>query len=111
MKSITENDIASVAQAIVREVNPERVYLFGSRARGDAREGSDLDLLVVDGENFGPARSRIAEMGRLYRLLMQFRIPTDILLYSADEFHEWSGSLNHVIGRCVREGRLLYERS
>jgi predicted nucleotidyltransferase len=111
MIDVTEEVLSDMVQAIVREVDPERIYLFGSRARGEARQDSDVDLLIIVGEPFGPVHSRFQEINRVYRALSSFRIPNDVLLYSSDEFAKWSQSLNHVVGRCSREGKLLYARS
>jgi uncharacterized protein len=111
MIDVTEEFLSDMVQAIVREVDPERIYLFGSRARGEARQDSDVDLLIVVREPFGPEHSRFQEINRVYRALSSFRIPNDVLLYSSDEFAKWSQSLNHVVGRCSREGKLLYARS
>ena len=110
MIEVTNEVLADMVEAIVREVDPKRVYLFGSRARGDARQDSDVDLLIVVSEPFGPEHSRFQEINRVYRALSSFRIPNDVLLYSSDEFARWSQSLNHVVGRCSREGKLLYAR-
>jgi hypothetical protein len=38
-------------------------------------------------------------------------VPTDVLVYSRDEAERWRKSLNHVVGRALREGKVLYERS
>jgi predicted nucleotidyltransferase len=111
MIDVTEEVLSAMVQAIVREVDPERIYLFGSRARGEARQDSDVDLLIVVSEPFGPEHSRFQEINRVYQALSAFRIPNDVLLYSSDEFAKWSQSLNHVVGRCSREGKLLYARS
>ena len=110
MTIVSETVLAEMVQAIVREVDPEQIYLFGSHARGEARADSDVDLLVVEREPFGPWHSRFQQINRLYRALSSFRIPKDILLYSRDEFAKWRNSLNHVVSRCYREGKLLYER-
>lgn len=107
---VTDKVIAEMVERIVAEVQPERVYLFGSRARGEAREDSDVDLLVVEREDFGPGRSRLREIQRISRALYSFRIPTDILLYSAGEYAEWKESRYHLVGHCEREGRLMYGR-
>jgi predicted nucleotidyltransferase len=111
MIEVTDKILADMVQAIVREVDPERVYLFGSRARGDARQDSDVDLLIVVSAPFGPGHSRFEELNRIHRALSVFRVPKDILVYSSEEFAKWSRSLNHVVGRCSREGKLLYARS
>jgi predicted nucleotidyltransferase len=99
-----------MVDAIVAEVRPEKVILFGSRARGDYREDSDVDLLIVEAAPFGPERPRRREAGRLYRRLAGFGIAKDLLLYSRDEVAEHADSSHHVVGRALREGRVLYER-
>lgn len=48
----TLTDIANLIKPIVRKYGVKEIYLFGSYARGDADEDSDLDFLVFGGENF-----------------------------------------------------------
>jgi len=98
-----------MTQRIVREVHPQRILLFGSRASGQANQDSDIDLLVVEREPFGPNRSRRQEAARIWRCLSEFRIPKDILVYSESELADWKDSSHHVVGRALREGKVLYE--
>lgn len=48
----TLKDIVSLVKPIVRKYRVKEIYLFGSYARGEADEDSDLDFLVFGGENF-----------------------------------------------------------
>jgi len=108
---ITEKDLEGIVKVIVEEVRPEQIILFGSRARGDSRGDSDLDLLIVESRPFDKTRSRRKEMARLWRLLASIPVAIDILLYSREEVEYWKESLNNVVGRALREGRVIYERS
>ena len=90
MKPVTEDLIRQMVGAIVAEAHPERVILFGSQARGDAGETSDVDFIVVDSAPFNEQRSRRRFSARLYDALAEFRVPTDILVYSRREFDYWS---------------------
>ncbi|MDE0524646.1 MAG: nucleotidyltransferase domain-containing protein [Boseongicola sp.] len=103
--------LRQMTATIVEVADPEQVILFGSRCRGDAEADSDVDLVVVEAEPFGTGRDRGAEEARLWRALAKFHVPKDILVYSADEANRWRGSLNHVLARALREGRVLYERT
>jgi len=99
-----------MVRAIVDEADPEQIILFGSRARGDQRRDSDVDLIVVEAEPFGPERSRHQEMVRLYHAITGSGVSTDLLVFSREDVEYWRDSLNHVLARALREGRVLYER-
>ncbi|MGB4333726.1 MAG: nucleotidyltransferase domain-containing protein [Chromatiaceae bacterium] len=100
-----------IIDATVGAVAPERIVLFGSRARGDSGPDSDLDLLVVARDSFTPEHTRQGDLRRIRQAIRPFRLPVDVLLYSRDEFDTWRQSSNHVIGRSLREGLTVYERS
>ena len=110
MTRVDELLLQRMTASIVEVADPEQVILFGSHARGDAGTDSDIDLVVVEAEPFGPDRDRGAEETRLWRTLAKFHVPKDILVYSRDEVDYWRHSLNHVLARALREGKVLYER-
>ena len=110
MPDVSDALLDRMIRAIVDEVDPEQVILFGSRARGDARPDSDIDLLVIESEPFSNGRSRRAEEVRLNQGLPATAVATDILVYSRADIEQWRGSLNHVAARALREGRVLYTR-
>ena len=104
----SKDQITRMVDAIVEAVRPAQVILFGSYARGDVRDGSDLDLLVVEAQDFGPRRSRWKEITTIRRALRPFRGPKDILVYSRGEAERLRESRNHVVGEAFREGKVLY---
>ncbi|NIS25804.1 hypothetical protein GWO43_17735 [candidate division KSB1 bacterium] len=73
--------------------------------------GSNVDLLIIEKESFGPNRSRREEISRIRNASRTFRVPKDVIVYSKEEMEKWKDSANHIAGRGVREGRWLYERS
>lgn len=110
MQSNEDDLIQEMVDTIIREADPDAVILFGSRARGNARADSDVDLLIVEREPFTPQRSRRQETARLYLALRKLALPKDLLLYSRDEFERLKDSVHHIVGRAQREGRVLHER-
>lgn len=108
--TLTPKLLEQMTEAIVQAVAPEQIVLFGSQARGTAGPHSDVDLLVVTAEGFGPHRRRIKEITRISKSVGRFGRPTDILLYSQQEVENWKGSRNHITTRALQEGRAIYER-
>jgi predicted nucleotidyltransferase len=110
MLTIDENIFQQITDCIVKEVKPARIILFGSAARGQQHEDSDVDLLVIEDEPFGAARSRFRETALINRALAGIRVAKDILVYSTEEVERWRNSLNHVVAHALREGKDLYVR-
>ena len=111
MSEIEQNLLRDIVDIIIREADPEQIILFGSRARGDACPDSDVDLLIIESEPFTAQRSRRKEAGRLWLALANIEISKDLLLYSRDEVEVLKDSLNHVVGRALREGKVLHVKN
>ena len=80
-----------------------RLIVFGSHARGDARENSDLDLLVIEPE----VVDRAAETVRLATLLGRRLVPADIVVMSLAAFETQRTVPNTLAFRVAHEGRVL----
>jgi len=97
--------VEEIVRRIVETVHPEKIILFGSLARGDARPESDLDLLVIAHSQ----EPRYRRSAPLYGILSDILIPMDILVYSPEEVEEWSGVRRAFITTAIREGKVIYE--
>lgn len=102
----TEPDYEGIARRIVEVADPDKIILFGSRARGDHHADSDIDIMVV--------MKRIADRGKL---IMEMRravgytgVGTDILAYSTREISQRADWSSSPISSALKEGRVLYER-
>ena len=84
----------------------ESVYLFGSYAKGTAREQSDIDIAILL-ETDLYWRERNAILNRLYCDMSQRGYNVDFVLKKSDKFRTESGlpTLSRVI---LREGKLLW---
>ncbi|MGH8909121.1 MAG: nucleotidyltransferase domain-containing protein [Egibacteraceae bacterium] len=102
---IPTETLQQVVRVLVDQAQPRMVILFGSYARGEATDESDLDLLVV----LRQVTSRRAEMVRLRNALRPLRIPADVLVVSEAQLDEWGGVHGTVVHQALSEGRVLFE--
>lgn len=110
MSGVNKETLAQMVETIVDEIHPQKVILFGSQARGNPDNDSDVDFLIVDSNPFGPERSRRKEMARIWKALGKYMLPVDLLLYSQTEFDQRKRSRSHVAALADREGKVMYER-
>ncbi|MDF1579642.1 MAG: nucleotidyltransferase domain-containing protein [Desulfuromonadales bacterium] len=108
---MTEHEaLDEIVRRLVAAAQPERIVLFGSRAREEAGADSDFDLLVIEREPFDAKRSRLVEIGRLEAALGRLPYATDLLVYSSAEVARRGISPHHVVARALREGTVVYAR-
>lgn len=110
MITVTRLQLKSIADAIKRVAEPNRIILFGSQARGTADKNSDIDLLIIGQPPLSSSWSRRREIGRIRRSLPATGIPIDVLFFTPDEVAKWRDSTNHIISEALQEGEVLYER-
>ena len=96
----------------LKEYDPEKIYLFGSYARGDARDDSDIDLLIVKDTEERPL-SRIDDVTSI--LYPKNKVLTERFDWAIDPVVITSKELsnrnkNFFYKNILKEGKLLYER-
>ena len=92
---------------IPRAVQPSKIILFGSRARGDSRPDSDYDLVVIkEGEIDEHATSASVTVDLARR--RDITVPVDIIPVSAAGFERRSSKAGSPISAAAREGITVY---
>ena len=97
--------LAEVVRRLVQAYAPERVYLFGSKARGDAGADSDYDLMLVVADD-APAEQRRSRLA--YQVLWGTRAAADVLVWTVTEFESRLGVVASLPATIMREGRLVH---
>ena len=109
---ITPENIRNLIARIVEAVHPEKIYMFGSRARGDIHNYSDLDLLVVIETDEPDKRKRGVEIAWMTR---GRGFPMDVLVYTPDEFMKAANHEDYwfdpLVKDVLKEGVLLYPQT
>ena len=103
---VTESLLADVVSCILSVGNPQKIVLFGSRARGDSRPDSDLDLLIIEDSEL----PRYRRSARYRRALCGLFPAKDVVVWTPDEVEEWCEVPNAFITTVLAEGKVLYEK-
>jgi predicted nucleotidyltransferase len=98
-------ELADIVRRLVAAYDPERIYLFGSKARGDAGPDSDYDVLVVVPDD-AAAERRASRRG--YEALVGTGYAADILVWRRSAFDVRLSLAASLPATVAREGRLLY---
>jgi predicted nucleotidyltransferase len=106
-EKITPELINYIVEKIVREIQPEKIILFGSYARGDFGEDSDLDLFIIKNSE---ESSRIVRR-KVDHLLWGRRFSVDIIVRKSEEV-EWNFRARNpfYLHHIFKDGKILYER-
>ncbi len=100
-----EPSLDEAVRRLVAAYEPERVYLFGSTARGDVNENSDFDLMIIVPNDAKPERRR-SRLG--YQALRGTGTAADILVWTKKYFDERLHLAASLPATIVREGKLIY---
>ncbi len=98
--------VQEIINKIVEGYDPEKIIIFGSYARGDAAEGSDLDVMVVK-ETSARWIDRHVEVSGLCRPRL---LPMDIVVKTPAEIEDALAHRELFMREIMREGVVAYER-
>mgnify|MGYP000964107015 FL=1 len=103
---LTSQAISATAERIAAAASqPVRVIVFGSYARGDANDDSDLDLMVIEPQVADPTDAYL----RLREAVGSIGVGVDLLLLSEQEYQKRREWWTTPVYWAEREGRVLHE--
>jgi predicted nucleotidyltransferase len=111
MATVSEGNLSQhqslnvVLQRILSVVQPRRVILFDSAARGQMTPDSDLDLLVIVP---GPVHRRRIEQ-QIYRNLRGVLVPVDVVVATEEDIENYGNKVGMIYRPALREGKVVHE--
>lgn len=103
---ITSEKVQKVISKIIEISNPRKLILFGSYVRGNHHVNSDLDILVVAGNEIDNPRK---EGIRIRRALKGINMPMDILVVPENKLEELIATPGLIYREAVSKGKVVYE--
>ena len=99
--------IEQIVNTILTTVEPEKIILFGSYARGDYKKNSDIDILILK-------KGLKNERDVTNNLYMEFfnrkiSIPIDLIAIDYDKYYQLNNDIGYIYKTIDREGRVIYE--
>ncbi|MFB3042127.1 MAG: nucleotidyltransferase domain-containing protein [Candidatus Poribacteria bacterium] len=100
------NPLERAIEIIVKVADPDQIILFGSRARGDAKQDSDYDICVI--------KSGISQRRKLtqqiYRSLFGVGVPIEVIVETPERFDTLKDNPFLIYREIARYGRVIYEK-
>ena len=98
--------IDKIIPIIVSIASPDQILLFGSYARGDTNEKSDIDLLIIKKE----LKNSFNIIDSIYRALYdnKIKIPVDILVIDYNRYNELNNEIGYIYKTIKEQGKIIY---
>jgi uncharacterized protein len=103
---LTKIELEELVALIAERLDPQRIILFGSYAKGTPTAKSDVDLMVVKDTAVPSSRRADAVAG----LLRRYLVPIDVLVYTPEEVAEYRRERSSFMYSVVKTGRTVFER-
>jgi predicted nucleotidyltransferase len=98
--------VESVVSKIAEAIQPEKIILFGSRAKGKGRPDSDIDLLIIKEAKQSKRELKL----RIRRLFPRQNFSMDLFVLTPEEFQRQKSIANTIARAAMREGKTCEER-
>ena len=100
-----DEEIQNIVKQIVHLYRPEKVILFGSLAKGEINQGTDIDLFIIksDVPEFGVDRIRQLDT------IVNYKLATDFIVYKPEEVEQRLKLGDPFVKSILEEGKVLYD--
>ena len=98
--------IDKIIPIIVSIASPDQILLFGSYARGDTNEKSDIDLLIVKKE----LENSFKIIDSIYKAFYdnKIKIPVDVLVIDYNRYNEINNEIGYIYKTIKEQGKIIY---
>ena len=101
-----DSPLEKAIDIIVRVAEPDKIILFGSRAKGDYKKESDYDICII--KKTVKHKRKLAQ--QIYKFLYGTKIPIDIIVETTERFDELKDNPFMIYNQIAKYGKVLYEK-
>lgn len=101
-----EDTILEITNRIVDEVSPDKIILFGSRAKDEGKQDSDYDICILKRE----IENKRELEKKIYQRLFGVGAAVDVIVETTEKFEELKDKWFLIHSEIARFGRVVYER-
>jgi len=100
-----DTEIENIVKQLIHRYKPEKIILFGSLAKGEIHQGTDIDLFII--------KRDVPELGvdRIRQLdtIIKYRLATDFIVYKPEELEQRLKLGDPFVKSILQEGKVLYD--
>jgi predicted nucleotidyltransferase len=100
------NPLDEAIEIIIQSIDPDKIILFGSRARDDYKKDSDYDICVI--KKGISHRRKLAQ--QIYKFLYGVGVPVDIIVETPERFEELKENPFMIYKEISKYGKVVYEK-
>ena len=100
-----DKKLTEIIEKILQVIQPDKIILFGSRARGDAKPDSDYDLLIIK----SGLKNIIKIEQNIYKNLFGIKANVDIIVRTPELIEENKNIVGSLTKQAMKDGILIYE--
>ncbi len=103
-KKLLWQELGKIVEVLKAKYKPEKIILFGSLARGEIKEWTDIDLVIIKQTNKDPWQ-RTKEVDKF----IKHTLPVDLLIYTPREVKERLSMNDFFVKEFIEKGKVVYE--
>lgn len=107
MAKFTKKQINNIVVKIASKFRPDKIILFGSQARKNPKDNSDIDIMVVKRSSLRRDK-RALEIDRAFA---NRQFPMDIVVYTPEEVRQYQNIEGSFIGDVLKHGKVVYKNA
>ncbi len=100
------NEIQNAVDIIIENSQPEKIILFGSRAKENTSNSSDYDICILKSDLI----KKRELVQKLYKLLYKTKLAIDIIIETPEKFYELKNIPSMIYYEIFNHGKIIYEK-